>query len=719
MTERLARACSRHPWWTIGAWIGALVLAFACIALLLPGNLTSNGGAAGNPEFRRAERIEFGAFPPNPRLNFSDIILIRSDRYTVDQPAFRAFVTTLVRDGRATGKIHDPQVYYATHDPTLVSRDRHAEIIPINVSDVGDIKPVNDLVQRDDGRAGFQVVITGNNVRDNDFDALSQHDLKSGELEFGLPAALIILVLVFGSVVAGFVPLLLAILSIVAGLGLVAIVSQIWELSIFVVNMLTGMGLALGIDYSLFVISRYREERSDGREPLDAIEAAGATASRAVLFSGTAFVIAMLGMLIVPNTVMRSLAAGAILVGVTSVLAALTLLPALLGLLRDRVNSLRIPLVGGAGTEGRFWNAIVRRVLNRPILSLVLACGLLIAAAVPVTSLKIGTNGVSTLPDRFVSKRGYLALQQNFPQATADPVRIVVADHASDPHVREALKQLRSRLARDPEFGRGQIRFAPSRDVAALDVPVRGDDAGSRAISAVRNLRSTLIPDAFASTDARVLVGGRTAEQIDYSDSVTKPTPYVFLFVLGFTFVLLTIAFRSLIVAGTAIVLNLLSVGAAYGLLVLVFEKGFGNGLLGFQQGDAIEAWVPLFLFSVLFGLSMDYQVFLLSRIKERYDETRDTTASVTWGVGSTARIITGAALIIVAVFSGFAKGDLVQFQQMGFGVAIALLVDATLIRSVILPAAMTLLGRWNWYLPSWLHWLPNVQIERAPATSS
>jgi putative drug exporter of the RND superfamily len=714
VTERLARACSRHPWRTIGVWIGALVLAFACIALLLPGNLTSNGGAAGNPEFRQAERIEFGAFPFNPRLNFSDIVLVHSGRYTVNQPAFRDFVSKLALEGQATGKVHDAQVYYRTHDPSLVSPDRHALIIPINVFDTSDIKEVNGLVERENGRAGFVVAITGNNVRDNDFNELSQHDLKSGELEFGLPAALIILVLVFGSVVAGLVPLLLAILAIVAGLGLVAIVSQIWELSIFVVNMLTGMGLALGIDYSLFVISRYREERGVGREPSEAIAASGATASRAVLFSGSAFVIAMLGMLIVPNTVMRSLATGAILVGVTSIVAALTLLPALLGLLGDRVNSLRIPLFGGSA-EGRFWNAVVRRVLSRPALSLILACGVLIAAAIPVFSLKIGTNGISTLPDRLISKQGYLALQRYFPEATADPVRIVVTDHASDPRVRSALMRLREQLARDPEFGQGRVRFASDGQVAALDVPIRGDDAGDPALSAVRNLRSTVIPQLFDGR-ARVLVGGRTAENVDYADSVTKPTPFVFLFVLGLTLVLLTLAFRSLIIAAMSIVLNLLSVGAAYGLIVLVFEKGVGNGILGFQQVDTIEAWVPLFLFSVLFGLSMDYQVFLLSRIKERYDETGDTTGSVTWGVATTARIITGAALIIVAVFAGFAKGELVMFQQMGFGVAIALLIDATVIRSVILPSAMKLLGDWNWYLPRWLGWLPRIAIERSAA---
>jgi uncharacterized membrane protein YdfJ with MMPL/SSD domain len=716
VTESLARACSRHPWLTIGGWIAALVLAFAAIALLLPGRLTSEGGAAGNPEYLQAERIEASAFPPDPRQEVSDIVLVRSRDRTVDQPEFRGFVTRLAADGARTGKIAAARSYYTSGDKTLVSADRHATLIPILVEDTSDIKEVNGVVERADGESGFEVAITGDNVRDNDFEELSQHDLKTGELQFGLPAALVILILVFGAVVAGLVPILLALLAIVVALGLVGVTAQAWELSIFVVNMLTGMGLALGIDYSLFVVSRYREERTGGKTELAAIEAAGATASRAVLFSGSAFVIAMLGMLIVPNTVMRSLAAGAILVGITSVAAALTLLPALLGLLGDRVNALRLPFFGDPEIEGRFWGAIIGRVLRRPALSLAVACGLLIAAAIPVFSLTVGTNGVSTLPDRFVSKRGYVALAENFPNAGADPVRIVVADHASDTDVRSGLAALRSRLADDPQFGAGRIRYAPGSEVAALDVPVRGDEASSEAVAAVRDLRSHLIPETLGDTGARVLVGGRTAENVDYFDSVSDPAPYVFAFVLGLTFVLLTIAFRSLVVAGTALVLNLLSVGAAYGLLVLVFQKGVGTGLLGFSHVDSIEAWVPLFLFSVLFGLSMDYQVFLLSRIKERYDETGDTTESVAWGVASTARIITGAALIIVAVFIGFAMGDLVMFQQMGFGVAIALLIDATIIRSVILPAAMALLGRWNWYLPSWLRWLPNVQIERAPA---
>jgi RND superfamily putative drug exporter len=289
----------------------------------------------------------------------------------------------------------------------------------------------------------------------------------------------------------------------------------------------------------------------------------------------------------------------------------------------------------------------------------------------------------------------------------------VVGDE-NTPRVRSAIVRLREDLAREPVFGRSNVRVAPSGDVAAISVAVGGDRTGPQALEAVRHLRSVEIPRAFRGTDVRVLVGGDTADNVDFIDAMNAWLPIVFAFVLGLSFVLLTVVFRSVVVAATSIVLNLLSVGAAYGLVILVFLHGIGSGLLGFQKVGAIEAWVPLFLFSVLFGLSMDYQVFLLSRIKERYDQTGSTTEAVTHAVASTARLITGAALIIVAVFAGFAMGDLVMFQQMGFGVAVALLIDATIIRSVLLPAAMRLLDSWNWYLPRWLEWLPDLRHEAA-----
>jgi uncharacterized membrane protein YdfJ with MMPL/SSD domain len=718
VTERMARACSRHPWRTVGSWLAAVVLAVAALALLL-GDLTTNGHPTNNPESQRADVLIGRSFPPNPASAASDLVVVSSPRFTVDAPQFRAFVTKLVALGRSTGAVSNARLYYATHDPTQVSADRHAMLVPILIPETDDAASAEDVVARADKDPSFDVAVTGNQTSDNDFNELSQHDLKSGELKFGVPAALVILILVFGAIVAGLVPLLMAIISIIVALGLVAVLSQPFNLSVFIFNMLSGMGLALGIDYSLFVVSRYREERAAGRERVEAIGGSGATASRAVLVSGTAFVVAMCGMMIVPNNVMRSLALGAILVGIVSVIAALTLLPALLGLLGDRVNALRVPLIGSssverANPEGRFWRAVVERVAGRPVLSLLVAVAVLVAAAVPLLGLNIGSNGVTTLPDRFESKRGFVALQRYFPRATTDPVRIVV-DHASDAKVEAALERLRSKLAADRRFaGRGEIDRSPDGQVALLQIALRGDPEGPNAITALRELRGDVIPSEFADTDAHVLVGGDTAETADYLDSVSNPAPYVFVLVLGLTFVLLTVVFRSVIVAATAVLLNLLSVGAAYGLLVLVFQHGIGAGLLGFAHADTIEAWVPLFLFSVLFGLSMDYQVFLLSRIRERYDVSGDTADAVLHGVAATARIITGAALIIVAVFLGFAMGDLIMFQQMGFGVAVALLIDATLIRSVVLPSAMKLLDRWNWYLPRWLNWLPRLQVESA-----
>jgi len=715
VTERLARACSRRPWRTVGGWVGTIVLALVLAALFLPGNLTTNGHVTGNPESKQAEDIFQSRFPPD-RNGVDELIVVRSPSQAVNEPAFRAFVRRLLAQGEATGVIFRAATYYDTHNPAQVSRDRHATLIGIQRK--ADVDRLLAVVKSSNGENGFTVAMTGEGTLDHDFNDLSQHDLKSGELQFGLPAAFVILLLVFGAVVAGLIPLLMAIVAIVVALGLCSLLAEAFSLSVFFVNMLTGMGLALGIDYSLFIVSRYREERAEGRAEPDAIATAGATASRAVLFSGSVFVIAMSGMLLVPSNVMKSLAVAAIAVGIVSVIGALTLLPAILGLLGDRVNALRIPWIGrnlGGAQEGRFWGGIVRGVMKRPLLSLLTFGALLLAAAVPAYNLSLGASGVSTLPDRLESKQGYEALVRNFPKVSSSPALIAVEGDVRSPEIRARIASLRRELRHNRVFGASDLRISSDGRVAAIGVQVGGDRTGPQALDAIRHLRSQTIPQAFDGTDVHVVVGGDTADNVDFIDAMNAWLPLVFAFVLGLSFVLLTIVFRSIVIAATSIALNLLSVGAAYGLVVLVFHHGVGSGLLGFQRIDAIEAWVPLFLFSVLFGLSMDYQVFLLSRIKERYDESGSTTDAVVHGVSSTARLITGAALIIVAVFAGFAMGDLVMFQQMGFGIAIALLIDATIIRSVLLPAAMRLLGPWNWYLPSWLEWLPRIQIEAEP----
>jgi RND superfamily putative drug exporter len=686
--------------------LAALVL----IATSLHG-LSSNSHVVGKPESTKAADAIARAFPQVAATAKQDVIVVNSATKTVDTPQFQAFGRSLAAKLQATGEA-------VVIDPTrpIVSPDRHAALVPVLIRSDSGAASVEEVVQQANG-GPLEVGITGYRTANHDFGRQSQKDLETGELAFGLPAALIVLVLVFGAVVAGLVPVLMAVIAIIVALGLVAILSQAFELSVFIVNMLTGMGLALGIDYSLFVVSRYREERRLGFAKDDAIAVAGATASRAVLFSGSTFVVALIGMFIVPTSIMRSLALGAILVGIVSVAAALTLLPALLSVLGDRVDSLRVPVLGrnlgrADAAEGRFWRRIVDGVLRRPALWLGVAAAAMLAAASAIFGLHIGANGVSTLPSNLPSKQGHVLLQRTFPVQNPEPVRIVaVGGNAAAVH--GDLVQLNHRLVDEGSFGAGAIQSSARKRVALLTVPVRGDVVGGSAVSAVRDLRKNVIPSIFGNSGTQVYVGGITAENVDYFDAVTNPTPYVLLFVLGLSFVLLTIAFRSIVVAFVSVLLNLLSVGAAYGLLTLVFLYGHGAGFFGFQHTHVIDAWVPLFLFSVLFGLSMDYQVFLMSRIKERYDASGSTHGAVSDGVATTARIITGAALIIVVVFAGFAAGKLVMFQQMGFGVAVALLLDATVIRSVVLPAMLGLLDRRSWYLPRWLDWLPHVEVER------
>ncbi|HET9323465.1 MAG TPA: MMPL family transporter [Gaiellaceae bacterium] len=704
MTGRLATASARHPGRVVGAWVVAVGASIFLIALFLGDALSGESEQLNNPESEQAYQLIGERIPPTGDFT-TDVVVVRSDSVRFGEPRFRRKLQTIENRLRST-----PGVFNVASEPAARTED--AVVIPVGLVDEDGADTLTDALKAEDDEA-FDLYSTGEWSVERDFLTLSEEDLQKGELQFGLPVALVVLLLVFGAVVAGLVPLALALVAIITALGLTSLVGIQYELSIFTVNMLTGMGLALGIDYSLFVVSRFREERAGGREKLDAIAAAGATASRAVTFSGAAFIVAMFGLLLIPNTIFRSLATGAILVGLTSVAAALTLLPAVLSLLGDRVNALRIPLIGrsaerGTGAEGRFWGSIVRAVMRRPVVSVAVSGGLLFALALPALALRTGEAGIRTLPDRFESKQGFNALEREFGVGTTDTIQVVVDGDVGAPRTRTAIQRLTGRMRADRRLRQVETEYHPDRSLAIVEALPLGDSRDDQALDTVRELRRQEIPG------TRLLVTGETAESIDYYALTDRWLPILIAFVLGVSFVLLTFAFRSVVVAATAIALNLLSVSAAYGLLILVFQEGVGNELLGFQQVDFIEAWVPLFLFAVLFGLSMDYNVFLLSRIRERYVQTGDNDNAVAHGIGSTARIITGAALIIIAVFAGFAVGDLVSFQQMGFGVALSLLIDATIIRSVLLPGIMKILGNWNWYLPRWLGWLPDFHVEGA-----
>jgi RND superfamily putative drug exporter len=732
-TAALARISARRPWFVLTTWVLLLVLA-GLAAGGLKDAFTTTATFTNRPESVRADDLLKQRLNGGQDQPLTETVILRSESLTVDDASYRRVAEQTAADLRALPDlVADVTNYYdavAAGVPDaagLFSPDRRTLLMPVTLVDgfdqTGD-DPTNLLAAiRREGSDDVRVLTVGDVSAPDEFNRLAEKDLVKGET-LGLLAALVVLVVVFGALVAAGVPIVLALVSIFVAVGLTAILGRVMGLSFFVVNMITMIGLAIGIDYSLFIISRYREERRHGRSKLGAIETAGGTASKAVLFSGTTVVLALLGMFLIPTIIFRSLGAGAILVVIVGVLATLTLIPALLSLLGDKIDwprrgvkeedgsPLASPLRPYASTG--FWGAVIRLVMARPVVSVVLAAGLLAAAAVPYLDLKIGQAGVESLPPSDV-RTAYELLIRDFPAGRLAPVEVVVDAPRSDA-VQGSLDQLVAATSQDPLFGPAEpVTWNWAGDLALLRIPLMVDANSTQALDAVERLRRDLIPAAFAGARADVLVTGAPAQNADFEDVIHDYTPPVFAFVLGLSFLLLMLAFRSVVVPLKAIAMNLLSVGAAYGLLVLVFQKGYLHGFLGFQQTPTIENWVPIFLFCVLFGLSMDYHVFLLSRIREHYDLTRDNHESVAVGLQSTTKIITGAALIMVAVFGGFASGTLVMFQQMGFGLAVAVILDATVVRSVLVPASMTLLGDRNWYLPRWLGWLPDLRVEGHP----
>jgi putative drug exporter of the RND superfamily len=731
--EALARASSRHPWRTLGIWL-VLIAAMGFISSRLLGDvLTQEFEFTNEPEAVRAQEVMDQKLSQGQDTASTEFFIVQSASLSVDDPEFEAAVRGLQQRIAGIGDevlAGQPFTYYdlAERAPDqargLVSRDGRGTLIGAPLRDV-ELSTIEELrAVADEGvPEGFRVQVAGQGVMFADFTEIAEEDLRRGET-IGIAIALIVLVIVFASIVAAIVPIVMAVFAIAVALGLVSLIGQAVEFNLFVTNMVSMIGLAVGIDYSLFIVSRYREERKKGFPKLDAIGASGATANRAVFFSGLTVVLALLGMFIVPASIFRSLAAGAILVTLASLAASMTLLPAILGLLGDRVNwprlARRARIDADHDPRGGFWDRITRGVMARPAVYLLLSVAILGGLGLFTFQLNRGTSqNVSTLPDDFPSKQAFLTLQREFAGGLTDPARIVITGDVGAPAAQAAIAELQTQVAAMDAFA-PRTQVIPSRDGTAVEVDAyfRSDPSTDAAFQAIRDLRSEVVPEVFDDVPGvEVLVGGNTAYFTDFLDVADRYQWIVLAFVLGLSFVLLTVVFRSIVVPLKAILMNLLSVGAAYGAITLVFQEGVGIGFFNnigfqFQQVDAIEAWLPLFLFSILFGLSMDYHVFLLSRIREEYDKTHDNTEAVAYGLRTTAGIITGAALIMVAVFVGFAAGRLGPLQQMGFGLAVAVLMDATIVRSLLVPASMRLLGDWNWYLPRWLRWLPQVHVE-------
>jgi RND superfamily putative drug exporter len=792
-TATLARVCARHPLRTLGLWIVVMLLA-GVAGSGLQDRLTTEGAFTNTPEsVRAADLLESRLRGSAP---VSETVIVRSEAATIEDPAFRSVVeqTTaalLARSDMVTSVVNVYQAQAA--DPavaaTMVSADRHTALIAVTL--VGKLEDAHDYA--DDylqilelqKTSGFTILTAGDLSSSHAFSQIAESDLQSAEV-FGLPIAMLVLVVIFGALLAAGVPLIVALVSIFIALGMAALLGRAFDLSFYVVNMITMMGLAVGIDYTLFILQRYREERQAGHPTIDAITLAGDSASKAVLFSGITVVLALSGMILLPINIFRSLGTGAVLVVIVTISASLTLVPAMLALLGDRVDQrcwqlfrqligwprrsadqrarggtrvarltrslLILPLAAllvavaaaefvlldllvsaparlrrrrsessaaSSATRRGFWERLSQAVMARPLVSAGLTLVILVTVALPYVNLETGAGGAETLPASDV-KTAVTILEREFYVGRLTPVEIVIDGPVADQDVQARASDLLAAMRANPLFGPASVTANAAGDLTLVAVPLKSDANASASYAAVRWLRGELLPQLYTGTPATAYVGGATAMNMDFKAAIDTWTPRIFAFVLSLSFLLLLVAFRSLVVPLKAIIMNLLSVGASYGLLVLVFQEGFGNDLLGLQQTPTIEPWVPIFLFCVLFGLSMDYHVFLLSRIRERFDETRNNREAVATGLQQTGRIITGAALIMVVVFGAFASGNLVMFQQMGFGQAVAILLDATLVRSVLVPATMALLGDWNWWIPRVLdRVLPKMALERAGAAGA
>jgi putative drug exporter of the RND superfamily len=749
--ETLARASSRHAWRTVVIWAVILVLGFGASGVLLSSALTTDFDFTNNPEAIRAQtllqqkQLEQDVTP--------ETFVMTGPQGATTDPAFTAKVNAALNDLRALDKtvvLQVPSAYPLSEqdksNPQVAalgpfpSQDGTAVLfntILVKKSDkTATIVDPLDAIQAKYTTGDTHFYMLGEPTSTADFKKISEEDLKKGET-IGVVVAIVVLLIVFGSLIAGVTPIIMGIFAIGVAFGIVGLLGAVWRWSFFVPNLITMLGLAVGIDYSLFIVSRYREERRRGRDNLEAIGMSGATANRAVFFSGLTVVIALAGMLLVPTTIFRGLAGGAIIVVLISVALSMTLLPALMALFSDRLVKPGFIFGRGRtleqGRAGGFWDRESRSVMKRPWVYLIVTASFMILLSVPYWTqsradgvghgMKKGFSGIAAIPDGIPTKDAFNVLVAKFPtesgaQSTA---QVVIPGSKTDPSVAQKIQALDAAIGNDGAFATPQPpQTSQDGTVTLVSIPFAGeatDSQSAAAVDAITRLRDQYVPQAFGQ-DSGVLVGGDTAMTKDFFDISNFYTPIIILLVLGLSFILLTVVFRSIVVPAKAIVMNLLSVGAAYGLITLIFQQGGPSwahsiaNALNFTQVDAVESWLPLFLFSILFGLSMDYQVFLLSRIREEYDKTSENSEAVAYGLRTTGGIITGAAVIMVAVFAAFASGRIAALQEMGFGLAVAVFLDATIVRSILVPSAMKLLGDRNWYLPGWLQWLPKVDVE-------
>jgi RND superfamily putative drug exporter len=724
LAARAGRWSAAHPWKAIGTW-----LVFVIAAVMIGGSVgtqTLSDEEYGVGESGAADKAAAEAFPD---VAEETVLVQTDDGVTAEDPRFRATVEKVERELAATDNVSKIQSPYSDANAGSISEDGRSALIGFEIrerpgEDTDELveAPLATVSKLDGEIPGFRVEQFGDASADKELSESFESDFRQAEVT-SLPITLIILIVAFGALVAALVPLLLAATAVAAAIGLLGPLSQVWPVDEAASSVILLIGLAVGVDYSMFYLRREREERARGLGERAALETAAATSGRAVLVSGVTVAVAMSGMYLAGASTFESFASGTILVVAIAVIGSLTVLPAVLAKLGDRVNKGRIPFLTPPEERvkrgSRLWNAVLNPVLRHPAIAGGLGAALLLVMAIPVLHLKMAVPGIDSLPQDLQVIKTYDRIQDAFPGNQIPAEVVIERGDASPREVKTAVAELSRETGGSDLFEQPvTAEVSPDRSVTVVEVPIAGDGTNDTSYDALAELRDEVIPTTIGQvpgTEANVT--GFTAGSDDFNKLMEDRVPIVFAFVFALAFALLLVTFRSIVIPLKAILLNLLSVGAAYGVVIWIFQDGHLQSLLGFESTGAVTSWLPLFLFVVLFGLSMDYHVFILSRVREAYDGGMPTREAVAHGIKTTASVVTAAAVVMVAVFSIFATLSAVEFKQFGVGLGVAILLDATIVRGVLLPAFMKLLGDWNWYLPHSLEWLPRLGPGRKPET--
>ena len=721
LAGRVGRWSARHRKTAVLGWLAFVLAALAISALVPQGETTAAEDSLGDSA--RAQQILDDNGWEEPA---SEMVLVQRDA-DVPEAAMTDALTDLVAALEATPDVTN--VLSPLDGAPLVSEDGRSALVTLDIA--GDretaderLEPIQDAVAAVAAEHGdVRVEQFGDTSADVAIGDTLEEDFSRAEL-LSIPITLAVLLLTFGALVAAVLPLVFALTAFIGALGLLSLTSQIWHVDEGAQIVMLLIGLAVGVDYSLFYLKREREERAKGAGPVDALDIAAATSGRSVLISGITVVVAMAGMFLTGFSAFTGMGSATILVVATSVVGSLTVLPAMMAWLGDRVEKGRLPFARrrSATTHhtrpGRFWPAVLGVVLRRPLVAALVAGAALTALAVPALSMDLRNESVNDLPQDLPIIQTYNRITEAFPGGPSPAEVVVEAPDVDVPEVQAALADLREQALASGQMNDPiEVETNEAGTVAVVSVPLVGDGEEQASRDALVTLADDVVPATIGAVDGvTAVVTGSTAESVAFDELMAERTPWVFAFVLVLAFLLLLVSFRSVTIAITAIVLNLLSVAAAYGALVLVFQEGVGADLIGLDRTDGIVNWIPLFLFVILFGLSMDYHVFILGRIREAHDQGLPTRTAVARGITSTAGTVTSAAVIMVFVFLTFVTLSMTSMKQVGLGLAIAVLLDATVVRAVLVPAVMQLLGDKNWYLPRWLRWLPELKHgEAAP----